>query len=304
MPELSLLTSQLTLSDTMMRHLFSSGVLIVAILILRRISAGLIRKNIPLAELRHKWLVYSRNGLLLILLLGLLMIWGQELRALALSVVAIAAAIVIATKELILCLTGGLLKASSGAFAIGDRIQIKDFRGDVIDQNLFVTQLLEVGPGKLTHQRTGRLLVLPNALFLSEPVINESLTQRYALHVMTVPFLRKDPWMQAEQAFLQAAQEQVAPYLGAARQQMERMSVHRGLDAPSVEPRVTLHFPEADKVMLVIRLPVPLAQRSAIEQAILHQVFAQLGESAQAASEVQAPVVEQDAEPLPNRPSP
>src|SRR5690625_7675079 len=79
-------------------------------------------------------------------------------------------------------------------------IQIKDFRGDVIDQNFLATTILEVGPGKITHQLTGRMTVIPNSLFVSEPVINESFTNDFVLHVFTIPFKREDNWMAAQEA--------------------------------------------------------------------------------------------------------
>ena len=70
--------------------------------------------------------------------------------------VALPVSLVVATIELILCVSGSILKTISGSFDMGDRIQIKDFRGDVIDQNLHAATILEAGPGKITHHRTGR----------------------------------------------------------------------------------------------------------------------------------------------------
>jgi small-conductance mechanosensitive channel len=264
---------QFSISSELIRLLFTTLALLAVMLVLRAIAARLIRRSVASTELRRKWLVQSRNGLLLLTLLGLFMIWGEELRMLALSVVAIAVAFVVATKELILCVTGGLLKTGARSFDIGDRIQIKDFRGDVIDQNLLVTTILEVGPGKLTHQRTGRMIVLPNALFVSEPVINESFTHDYVLHVFTVPFMRKDHWREAQQQLLEAAQKHCAPYLENVRRHMNRVASQRGLEVPTVEPRVSLQFPEPDEVHLVVRVPAKAAQRSYIEQSILAEVF-------------------------------
>lgn len=274
MPE-SLLAfiDQFSISSELIRLLLSTLVLLAVMLVLRAMGARLIRRSVESTELRRKWLVQSRNGLLLLTLLGLFMIWGEELRTLALSVVAIAVAFVVATKELILCITGSLLKTGARSFDIGDRIQIKDFRGDVIDQNLLATTILEVGPGKLTHQRTGRMIVLPNALFVSEPVINESFTHDYVLHVFTVPFMRKDNWREAQQLLLEAAQKHCAPYLENVRSHMNRVANQRGLEVPTVEPRVSLQFPEPDEVHLVVRVPAKAAQRSYIEQSILAEVF-------------------------------
>lgn len=254
--------------------LVSTAILILAVIILRTLITRYIRRNVSSMDLRRRWMVQSRNGLILLLLLGLLMIWAEELRTLALSIVAIAVAFVVATKELILCVTGSILKSGASSFTLGDRIQIKDFRGDVIDQNLLATTILEVGPGKITHQRTGRMTVIPNALFVSEPVINESYTHDYILHVFTVPFKREDNWRRAQEALLKSANEYCRPHLKDVREHMERLSYERGLDMPSVEPRVTIQMPAAGEVHLVVRIPVKSDQRSYIEQSILSDVFA------------------------------
>lgn len=263
-----------SVSHELVRLLFSTLFLIVTMLLLQAVASRIIRRRVMSTELRRKWLVQSRNGLLLITLLGLFMIWGEELRTLALSVVAIAVAFVVATKELIMCITGSLLKTGSRSFDIGDRIQVKDFRGDVIDQNLLVTTILEVGPGKNIHQRTGRLIVLPNALFVSEPVINESFTHNFVLHVFIVPFMRKDDWRSAQQALLAAATKHCAHNLEIIRRHMFKVSAQLGLEVPTVDPRVTLQFPDADEVHLIVRVPTKAAKKNYIEQSILAEVFA------------------------------
>ncbi len=260
-------------SGTLPRLLLSTAVLVIATFLVHRLVSGYIRRNVQSADLRRRWLVSSRNGLVLLLFLGLVMIWGEELRAIALSIVAVAVAFVVATKELILCVTGAIMKVVTRPFNIGDRIQIKDLRGDVIDQNLLATTILEVGPGKLTHQRTGRMIVIPNAVFLSEPIINESYTDDYILHVFTVPFKREDDWQSARKALLESARRHCAPYLDDVRQYMEQLSRQRGLDIPTVDPRVTVQIPTAGEVHLVVRVPAKSGQRGYIEQAIIMDVL-------------------------------
>jgi len=100
------------LSRSTLRLMASSVVLIAIVSVLRLLLGRFIRKSVNSSELRQRWLVQSRNALLLILLLGLMMIWATELRTFALSVVAIAVAFVVATKELILCLTGSVVKSA------------------------------------------------------------------------------------------------------------------------------------------------------------------------------------------------
>lgn len=261
------------LSYSQFRLVIISVLLLLFIVVLRFLSRHYILHSVSSQELRRKWIVHSRNILILLFLLGMVLIWGEELRTLAISVVAIAVALVIATKELISCITGSILKSAASSFDIGDRIQIRDFRGDVIDQNLLATTILEVGPGKLTQQRTGRMTVIPNALFLSEPVINESFTHDYVLHVFTVPFKREENWKAAQVAIQESATRYCEPYLEDARSFMEKLSDRRGLDVPSVDPRVRISVPTAGEIHLVVRIPAKTAERSFIEQAILAEVF-------------------------------
>lgn len=261
------------ISQTLLSLLISTVVLIAIVLVLRIALYRFVSRSVASPDLRRKWFVQIRNGLILLFIFGIILIWGQELRTLAFSVVAIAVAFVVATKELILCVTGSIIKTGAGSFKIGDRIQVKDFRGDVIDQNLLATTILEVGPGKLTHQRTGRMSVIPNAIFVSEPVINESYTNDYVLHVFSVPFKREDNWQAAQKELLESANKHCKPFLNDVRKHMEQLSRIRGLDIPTVEPRVTLQIPNAGEIHLIVRVPTRSTQRSYIEQSILSEVF-------------------------------
>jgi len=265
--------SDLLFYEGLYKPLITSALLILAFLVLRILISRFLKKRIASADLRRKWHVQLRNGLILLLIFGFIVIWSNELRTFAISIVAIAVAFVVATKELILCITGSILKAGARSFDIGDRIQIKDFRGDVIDQNLLATTILEVGPGKLTHQRTGRMTVIPNALFVSEPLINESFTHDYVLHVFTIPFKREENWKAAQQAVLKAANKYCKPYLAEVKKHMQEVSEERGLSVPSVDPRVTLQVPVAGEIHLIVRIPAKSGERGYIEQAILSEVF-------------------------------
>ena len=206
---MALMPQNFSLPDAIWRLLISTGLLLLAIVILRTLTARFIRRHVTSSELRGRLLMNFRNGFLLLGILGLALIWGDQIRSLALSIVAIAVAFVVATKELILCISGAILKSGAGSFNLGDRIQVKDFPGDVIDQTL-----------------------------------------------------------------LAAANRHCEPYLESVRKYMNKVGVSRGLEVPSVDPRVTIQVPVASEIHLTVRLPAKPGQRSYIEQAILSEVFA------------------------------
>lgn len=229
------------------------------------------RADIKSHELRRRWLIQIRNAAYIIIASGLIAIWATEIRSVALSVAAIFVALVLATKELILCFTGGIFKVSSHSFSLGDRISIQGLRGEVIDQTLLSTKILEIGPGDHSHQATTRQITLPNSLFLSNPVINESFIEGYTLHTFTVPITAQDHWQQAEKCLLHAANEVCAPYSKTAKKHILKQTLSQALDTPSLEPRVTLYLPDPGRIDLIVRVLTPTRGKGQVEQDILRK---------------------------------
>lgn len=131
-------------------------------------------------ELRARWQNFIKNAFVLTALIGLILIWAPQLRTFALSLTALAVATVLATKELILCVTGSLLKTSSSTFSVGDLVEYAGHRGYVVEQSLLTTQLQEVDAK--SGILSGNQIVLPNSLFLNHAVKNYSHLRPYFVH--------------------------------------------------------------------------------------------------------------------------
>ena len=246
--------------------------LLAVVLVLRSVLVRAISINQSLTfEARRRWAINVRNTVAVIFVIGLIFIWAHELNALAVSLVAVAVALVLATKELILCLSGAVLRVGANVYSLGDRIEIHGLRGNVLDQNWLATTLLEIGPGQMSQQYTGRAVVFPNSLLLSHPLINETYMKAYIVHVTTIPLTADDDWRKAEQVLLDAAKAECGPFLEEARRHMKQVEGENWLDAPSVEPRVTIQLPEPGRVNLLLRIPSPAQRTSRVEQAILRR---------------------------------
>lgn len=251
------------------REVMITLLLVVLVVALRHGLLKVVRQTRWRSERdRLRWAVQVKRGALATLILGLVLVWGPELRTMAISLVAIAAAIAIATKELILSVMGGLLRASSGSFGIGDRIEVADVRGDVVDVDWLTFSVLEIGPG---HQWTGRALTVPNAVLLSTPVINETFSDDYVLHVMQLPLSADVDLARAEKMLLEAANDVCGDYLEDARRHLSKHAARDGRDAPSVEPRCIVQVPETDKLQLLLRLPTPVRSKGVTEQLVLRR---------------------------------
>jgi hypothetical protein len=260
----------LTQYETILPDAIQSLVLLAVVLILRIfLVRAVLRSERMSLETRRRWVVHVRNALALVFVFGLVFIWGHQLSTFAVSLVAIAVAVVLATKELILCLSGTVLRMGTNAYTLGDRIEVAGTRGNVLDQTLLATTVLEIGPGQTSQQYTGRAVVFPNSLLLSHPIVNETYLRQYVVHVMTVPLWTEDDWQTAEKLLLEIAMAECAPFLDEARRHMKDLEGKAWLDAPSVQPRVNVQLPEPGRINLLLRIPAPAHRTSRLEQAIL-----------------------------------
>jgi small-conductance mechanosensitive channel len=254
----------------LIRDAIISVVFIVVLMICRSLVRSAILSRHDLGpEIRRRWLVYLRNSALVVFAIGMIFIWGHEIQTFAVSLVAIAAAIVLATKEMILCMLGSIYRTSSNAFTVGDRIEVGGIRGQVIDMNLVSTTLMESSHAS-SHQGTvGRGVTVPNSLLLSQPVYNESMLGEYVLQTIHVAILRSDDWVKAEVVLMEAGQQIASEYALDLSRHARELERRYALESPMVEPRVRISLDHYEEIALQLQIAVPLGQRAKIEQRVL-----------------------------------
>ncbi|WP_239688779.1 mechanosensitive ion channel domain-containing protein [Aquitalea magnusonii] len=208
-------------------------------------------------------------------LAGIGMIWAEELQTIAVSMLAFAAALILATKELILCVSGFVVRHASNSYSLGDHIEVGTIRGRVVDIGLLSTTVMEIGPQHNAHQMTGRALTFPNSLLLSNAVIRENYMGDYVMHIINIPMGYHIPPTRAQRLLLEAAEQHCQQHVEAAREHMERMAERYLVDTPSVEPRIGMQAVDEKRYQLILRIAIPAKERQRIEQAIIHQFMEQ-----------------------------
>lgn len=262
-----------TLRDNVVvRDGLASLLIVATMLVLRSAALQALRRSKLEIDDQLRWRGQIRNATVGIVLLSVTVVWAQELRAVAISVAAIAAALVIATKEFLMCLMGSMLRASGGSFRVGDRIEVAGVRGDVLDIGPLTTAVLEVGPGLSIHQRTGRKITVPNSVFLTHAVTNETMSDDFVLHVLRVPLAADADWPAARDKLAAIATERCAQYVDDTRRALAKTApAGVGGSLISTEPVVYLELPDPGRVELLLRFPTPARQRGRVAQQILRR---------------------------------
>lgn len=210
-----------------------------------------------------------RYGLALLLVIFLIAVWADVIRSMAIVASAVAVALVLASKELLMCIMGWWVKMTSDAFHIGDRIEIGDVKGDVMDYGLLTTTLLRVGTDSHDEFRTGTIVTVPNSAMLSSAVHNLTHSSNFKWEEIEVRVGEYDDWSKAEAALLAAAQEETAEYLDEVREHIAAMEKRFAFHAIQADPRVFVSPDDDGGLLLSLRLPVPVRGARHVEDRIM-----------------------------------
>jgi small-conductance mechanosensitive channel len=230
------------------------------------ISAVLLRGTRLSRETKLRTSVFWRNFSLLIALVALLFVWRAELQAAALSLAALSVALVLAGKELFTSVLGYIHRTTSGSFRFGDVIEINGVKGEVIDQTLLSTTVLEMSE---EHQFTGRVVQFPNSFYVTHPLKNHSRVGDYQLGILTVPLAASESAEVAKALLERVAREVCRDYVAPTEAALRELEGEQFVLMPSADPRVTIRLPDAGKIVLALRYPCPGNSRTRTEQDIV-----------------------------------
>ena len=155
-------------------NIWKSLFVLILFIIIRYVSYFIMTRQTKDVKKRYRW----RKGItyvitfIIIFLIG--RIWFQGFGSIATFMGIFAAGIAIALQDLLINLAGWLFILWRRPFEVGDRIEINNNAGDVIDTRLFMFSLMEIGNWVDADQSTGRILHLPNGLVFKHSLANYS----------------------------------------------------------------------------------------------------------------------------------
>ncbi|KII76720.1 mechanosensitive ion channel family protein [Vibrio renipiscarius] len=256
--------------DFLLTHKLAFSALIVLLIsIIRRITLAKIRGDVAfLSEDQRNWISRTKNGAFTVTVLSLFILWQSEINEFALSLTAIAVAVVVASKEIILCFTGSIQRASSRSFRIGDWIEVGKLCGEVIEHNMMATVIQEIDLYHGQYHFTGKTATLPNSMFFTYPVKNLNFMKRYVYHDFSIvvrDFVNLYPLLPELHV---KVEEHCQSFIDVARRYNSVIEKHAGVDLPGSEPHIHINSTSTGEQTVHIMLFCPTEQANHLEQLI------------------------------------
>ncbi|TVR60034.1 MAG: mechanosensitive ion channel family protein [Gemmatimonadales bacterium] len=216
-------------------------------------------------------------GVLVLVILGA--IWFEALRDLGTFLGLIGAGLAIALRDVWTNLAGWAVIVLRQPFRVGDRIQVGEHSGDVVDIGLLQFYLLEVGNWVHAEQTTGRILHLPNARVLEHSVANHTAEFPFVWHEIEVTVTFESDWRRAREILQRIVEEEagwvVAEAEAAVKEATRRLFIRYG----TLTPTVYLAANESG-VQLTLRFMCPARRRRIMKQALWERILAAFEEEA------------------------
>jgi small-conductance mechanosensitive channel len=185
----------------------------------------------------RKFIIFS--GYITILLF-LALLFEDHLGRLSFAIGVIGAGVAVALQDVLASLAGAFAIGFSKLYMVGDRVQIGDTRGDVIDIGLLRTTLMETGNWVSKDMYNGRLVRIPNSAVLKGPIFNYSQGFPFIWDEIKVVLTTSSDCQFAKATLTRVAKEVIGDYLEEAQISWKAVSDYYETVNPSLEPQITL----------------------------------------------------------------
>jgi small-conductance mechanosensitive channel len=251
-------------------RLAETAVIIALLVLTRLVSVRLVARNVHDPLVRYHWtkIVSYTVAVTGLFLIG--RIWFVGFRSVATFLGLVAAGLVITLKEPVLNMAGWVFLMWRRPFVVGDRVQIGEHAGDVIDRRLFQFSILEIGNWIDSDQSTGRIIHVPNGRLFTEPLANYTRSFAYIWNEVGVTVTFESNWREAKRLLLEIAEAQrLSPDEEAAvLRQKEEYLIFYSTVGPTVYTRGG-----PNGVVLTLRYMCGARQRRITEQTIWEAVL-------------------------------
>ena len=176
----------------------------------------------------------------IIILIFLAALFADHLKNVGFAVGFLGAGVIVALQDVIASFGGFIVIGFSNLYRVGDRVQVNEIKGDVVDISVMRTTVMETGNWVSRDLYNGRIARIPNSTVLKGLVFNYSQGFRFVWDEIKVRLTSGSDHQQTREMLLRVAKETVSDYLAEAQGSWKQMVENYRIENRLLEPTVTL----------------------------------------------------------------
>lgn len=267
------LQTQFQLSPETQEKLFTTLVILILVSVVRWASLRYVnRRFLENTRSLYNWrkaieyVVYTVGAILI----G--RVWLVGLQSILTYLGILSAGLAIALQDPIVNLVGWFFIVTRRPFSVGDRIEVDDFAGDVIDIRVFSFSLLEIGKRIDAEQSTGRVLHVPNGRVFKDVFANYSQGLPFIWNEIPILVTFESDWEKAKALLTDVINSHAPPIDPAKLKQAQIKEMRFVISYSNIAPIIYTKI-ESSGVLLTLRYLVRPKERRGSEQTIYEAIL-------------------------------
>jgi small-conductance mechanosensitive channel len=251
-----------------------SALIVLGLLLLRMIAIRLAYRRIDDEDVkaRYTWRNSINNTYYVIVVLIISIYWLENIGSVATFLGLFSAGLAIALKDPLVNFAGWLFIVIRKPLKLGDRIQIGDHAGDVIDIRFFQFTINEINNWVDADQSTGRIIHIPNGTVFLHPQANYNQGFSHIWNEINVLITFESNWNKAKEILEEIVVDHAEQFSFSARKKLIEASKKYMIFYRTLTPIVYLKVIESG-VQLTMRYLIDPRKRRSSEHNIWTDVL-------------------------------
>lgn len=216
-------------------------------------------------------------GYILFILL-VLVVYNDSLGGITVALGVAGAGIAFALQEVITSVAGWIAILVGGFYKTGDRVLVGGIKGDVIDQSILRTTLMELGDWVDGDLYNGRIVRIANSFVFKEPVFNYSADFPFLWDEIKIPIKFGSDYERARTLIKKAADKTTGDYLRQSQTHWDAVVRKYKIENASLENTVTIRVND-NWVEYVLRYVVDYKTRRSTQNTLYTEILTELSKT-------------------------
>lgn len=240
-------------------------------LIFRVVIYGILIHNTNFGRTRYSLSKTLTMLHLFVATLFVLRVWLPDSNTLLAAYGFVAAAVAFSIQDLFKNFIGGIVILIRSLYRVGDRIQVGEMYGDIIDIGILYTTLLEIRSWVAGDQSTGRIVRVPNGKVIYMDVVNYTADHSFIWDEIHIPITHESDWKKAESILSEIITDSTQDLTVSAMEEIKHLQSKYFLTNDNVEPHVYMAITD-NWVSLYARYIVSVRERRNVQDKIMRLI--------------------------------